>query len=77
MNIIHPNTKNMLLVSEHSPFVAELEIYPKYQSILIGEVGSSHGLTISYEDWQGFMEFMKAIDVELNALPKHLEKFNG
>lgn len=70
MNIIHPNTKNMLLVSEHSPFIAELEIYPKYQSILIGEVGSSHGLTISYEDWPGFLEFVKAIDDELQGLPQ-------
>lgn len=73
MNIIHPNTKNMLLVSEHSPLVAELEIYPKYQSILIGEVGYSHGLTISYEDWPGFLEFVKAIDSKLNTLPKHQE----
>ncbi len=71
MNMIHPNTKNMLLVSEHSPFIAELEIFPKYQSILIGEVGYSHGLTVSYEDWLGFMEFVKEIDRELNALPKH------
>lgn len=55
MNIIHPN---------------ELEIYQKYQSILIGEVGYSHGLTISYEDWPGFLEFVKSIDVELHGLPQ-------
>jgi len=71
MNLIHPNTNNMLLVSEHSPFVAELEIFPKYQSILIGEVGHSHGLTIGYEDWPGFLEFVKEIDRELNELPQH------
>ena len=71
MNLIHLNTKNMLLVSEHSPFVAELEIFPKYQSILIGEIGHSHSLTIIYEDWPGFLELVKEIDRELNALPKH------
>jgi len=71
MNMIHPNTKNMLLVSKHSPFVAELEIFPKYQSILIGEVGHSLGLTIAYEDWSGFLEFVKAIDEALGGLPHY------
>jgi len=71
MNMIHPCTKNKLIVSENSFFVAELEIFPKYQSILIGEVGISSGLSIAYEDWLGFMEFVKEIDRELNALPKH------
>jgi len=70
MNIIHPHTKNMLLVSEHSPLVAELEIYPKYQYILIGEVGYSRGMRIAYEDWPGFLEFVKEIDAEIQRLPQ-------
>jgi len=69
MRVVHPKTKNVLLMTEDCPFIAEVEANqenPEYSTVVIGHIGYSNpNIEIYRDDWNAFMGLVKLIDLEM------------
>lgn len=69
MKVLHPNTKNSLIMVDGLNVVAEIENLSvdndsEFLSVTIGEVGHSGCMLIYKKEWAAFKQLVEEIDAE-------------
>ncbi len=65
MHFIHPNTKHVIICSERSSLIAEVDhsVADDYAVAMIGYIGGvNSSLGIYKDDWPGFLDIVMQID---------------